>query len=165
MKMDRIEGRCLGTGAIINICCGFTPRKVKLFVHDASDEIWEIDWKREWESDANCAEGLLYNHKTPGTTMLTATNGISRYAGGDRLTYDESQTRWETDDGTDATEEYVYGSHKVQGAPSGAPNYLDIGTKENPSLQDGAVIRTPKGFTIAAALSTNDVIIDWEAWM
>ena len=69
---DVAKGTVEGTGASINISCGFVPRVVKVINIDG-------DAIMDWTDDMG--DGLGYKTLGAGTGALMATLGISAYAG------------------------------------------------------------------------------------
>ena len=66
------HGTVEGTGATINISCGFTPEYVRVINVDG-------DAAFDWTDDL--ADGEAYKSLTGGTNALMATLGITPYAG------------------------------------------------------------------------------------
>lgn len=98
--------------ADVYVCIGFNPRYVKVQDNTNTDEVFNV----------------------------TTTGAIQTYAGGEKLIYSTSNTRWEDSAGTDMTGVYV-----DQSGNDIADMFI-TGTPE-----DGTVIHTPPGFILDAA--------------
>jgi hypothetical protein len=77
-------GKVTGTGAAINISCGFVPRYVKVYNNNDAGSLWAT---MEWFTGMAAASGLkgiAVAGPDAGATKSQAkvtTNGISEYAG------------------------------------------------------------------------------------
>lgn len=166
------RGTCDGTGAAINVCLGFVPKKVivKNF-EDAGGLYPYLEWDAMDALVAAIAEGI----KTMGLSDLDfdrvpladAAGGIDPYDGGDELTYDGvTNNRWEDSTGADASEAFVDGNYERAATTDAA--YKCIGTSifGAATPPNGAKVKTPAGFTIGldADINVNGEQLTWEAW-
>ena len=84
MQNEVKTGTVAGTGAAINVLCGFKPRYVKVFnPNDAGSLFPTIEW---WEGMAAASGCLTLSIVDSGTTALKSSDyitadGISQYAG------------------------------------------------------------------------------------
>ncbi|MEM5787630.1 MAG: hypothetical protein AAGU11_09945, partial [Syntrophobacteraceae bacterium] len=158
-------GSCDGTGAAIYVCLGFRPRKIVVKnVEDAGAKDPVLEFNEGMELVAAMDEGFLT--KGPDDTDMDRTkiaaNGLSMYAGGDRIHWDSVSARWEDADGNDVSEKFVDGAFKKT-ATSAA--YRCIGDVIDPG-RSGAYVRTPPGFIIGtdADINANGEQLIWEAY-
>jgi len=148
-------GTCDGTGAAINVCCGFTPRFVALLNPDDAGSIFGLAlWWKMFSLHTDWDEGVLLDVATPDVTRMT-TGGISAYAGGDTIVYDgATDNRWENTAGTNVEESFVNG-HYIRTATTD-PAYQCVGDSLcGSSPQDGQRLTTPEGFTIGTNADLN----------
>jgi hypothetical protein len=156
--VDIVMGTCDGTGAAINVCLGFIPDKVELYnMEDAGNKEPRIVWIKEMAVITQMDEGIkdvgIADDDFDRTVM--AANGISAYAGGDKLVYDgTTDNRWELKaDDTNAEEVYVDGHYKRTAA--GDVAYKCYGERVCPNQNDGDEVDTAAGFTIGADSDLN----------
>ena len=71
-KGQRVTGTVEGTGAAIDVVCGFTPTHVRVVN-------WDGVASMEWFTGMGAAGG--YKVVAAGTNSKVTTNGISEYAG------------------------------------------------------------------------------------
>ncbi len=167
-----VRGTCDGTGAAINVCLGFIPKRVKVWnVDSANFEV--LEWTKEMGLVASYADEGRLTKTTSGANATTklavassAQQGIREYAGGDELKYDGvTNTRWEYGaSSADASEVFVDGTY-MRTAAAGAA-YKCYGAAVIPGTpRDGMKVKTPKGFTIGANgdINANGEQIMWEA--
>jgi len=164
-------GTCDGTGAKINVCLGFIPKRVKVWnVDSANFEV--LEWQKENGLVASYAdEGRLTRKASTAdaTTKLAvasgAQQGVREYAGGDVLTYDGvTNNRWEYGDSSaDASEVFVDGHYQRTAASDAA--YQCYGDRIDPNPRNGMKITTPPGFSIGADsnLNVDGEQLAWEA--
>jgi len=159
-------GTCDGTGAAINVCCGFIPRYVKVWnTEDAGSLMAEVEWCKAFELISALDEGIMHEGGDDSDRQLLATGGISEYAGGDEIVYDgTTDNRWEDSDGNDKEEVYVDGHYIMV---SGGAAYKCIGDTlaGTTTPRDGAKFKTPPGFTIGTNgdLNANGEQLCWIA--
>lgn len=161
---DIVIGTCDGTGAAINVCVGFIPRRVEVLnMESATYE------KIEWDSQMALVSAIDEGIKTAGTGTVTraavAANGISEYAGGDEIIYDgATDNRWEDSAGNSVEEVYVNGHYQKEAAADAA--YQCVGDAIEPKFRDGTKVTTPAGFTIGtdADINVNGEQIRWVAY-
>jgi len=173
MQDDFVTGTCDGTGAAINVCLGFIPRRVVVRnVEDAGTKLPIIEWNDEMVNISAQDEGV----KTVGISdtdidrTVMASSGISKYTGGDKIYFDKNTSNcWEyapdhASAGTSVEEVYVDGRYKR--ASSSAAAYKCIGDAIEPNPVHGCIVMTPAGFTIGADSDINQdgEQLIWEAW-
>lgn len=165
-----VHGTCDGTGAAINVCCGFIPSYVKVWnLEDAGSKLPIAEWVRTMKRVSALDEGykqIGLDDTDFDRTVLTA-NGISEYAGGDEIIYDATQTRWESSAGTSVEEVYVDGAYELLHASNpayrcigdtlvGKPAYgADNALRTGQAPANGTKVRTPAGFTIGTDSDLN----------
>ena len=159
-EREMVFGQILGTGAIINVCLGFTPRHV--IVMDATDTagaLSSIEWQEGMQYITNIAAVIktkFASLNSVAKTKLAATYGISKYAGGDTLTYSTANGRWEAPVGTDASKVYQDGEFQQgAGGIDSANTYRCIGDVLGSDKQNGMKVQTTPGFTLAADSDVN----------
>jgi hypothetical protein len=79
-----VTGTVEGTGAAINVSCGFTPRYVKLFnLDDAGALAPTLEWFEGMDAASGIKNLKIADNGTTGKAVnaLVTTNGISTYAG------------------------------------------------------------------------------------
>ena len=164
--MEKIAfGTCDGTGAAINVCLGFKPSYVKVWNLEDTTDLPEVEWHKSMAPVSSAAYGIL--KKTVAGVVMSdlAAGGISHYAGGDVLTYDADDGRWETSAAADASEAYVDGYYNRDAATDAA--YRCFGEAVHGATPlDGMKVTTTEGFTIGtdADLNVNGQQIVWMAY-
>jgi len=170
MNPDKIAfGTCDGTGAIINVCCGFRPHYVKVWNHDAADTP-SIEWADNMRGIATGDEGtkIMGASDTDMDRVRLDAAGIAPYAGGDQIEFLSAvHPHWVVVGATaDVSEVYVDGHYKRNSTTPAA--FKSIGDKllgRTPTAADyGTKFFTPEGFVIGA---DTDVNADGEqlSWM
>ena len=157
--MNIAIGECLGTGAAINVCCGFIPDFVYLIQPENTEKVHL--WHRAMAQITLCDEGIDMGDGSDAMEPLAA-NGLAEYAGGDEIIYDLAQTRWENSAGANVEQVYVDGAN-IKGA-SGA-DYVCIGDVLVPSNErkNNVKIKTPKGFRVGTSVQTISQVLCWVA--
>jgi len=166
---ESVHGTCDGTGAAINVCLGFIPNFVKVWnMEDAGNLEPAIEWHRQMALITQMDEGIKLLGITEASMDRTvmASAGISAYAGGDEIVYDDDGGNGWVDNLTDLTakaEVYVDGHYQRTATTDAA--YKCIGDSlvgDNP--RHGAKVKTPPGFVIGA---DGDINADGEqlCWM
>lgn len=148
-------GTCDGTGAAIKVVLGWAPRYVKVFnLEDAGNLSPALEWIKGMELVSATDEGVLLTglSDTDMDRTLETANGIAEYAGGDILTYDESDARWETSAAADASELYVDGYWEKE---SGGASYRNAASAKIPKPFDGQMCIMGAGFEIGADANLN----------
>lgn len=154
MQPEYAMGTCDGTGAAINVCLGWKPRRVEVRnIEDAGSLAPVMTWQEGMELVAATDEGLLLKglSDTDMDRVATAANGISLYSGGDSIHWDSVSARWEDAAGNDVSEKYVDGYFKKV---SGGASYKCYGDVVDPH-RSGAYLKTAPGFTIGTDADLN----------
>ena len=161
---DFAMGTCDGTGAVINVSLGFIPSAVEVLNIDSAT-LEEIKWNNQMPFAAqNITEGIMATGTSTFTRAAVDADGISEYAGGDEIIYDEVDSQWEDAAGTVKEEVYVNG-HYLQEADADA-NYQCIGDHVEPQKKTGTKIKTTPGFIIGANtnLNVDGEQLVWRVW-
>lgn len=131
-----VKGTVEGTGAAINVILGFQPSMIEIFnIDDAGDLSPQARYVVGMEGGSSDTLGgikLVESTVSP----LTVAAGLSLYAGDDPVTWDETNSRWNDDAGSDVTGQYV---DKDGG---------EYGNSVVPDPSDGERIKTGQGFVI-----------------
>jgi len=165
-KNSVVHGTCDGTGAAINVCLGFIPRKVKVMnAEDAGSLMAEVEWIKGMKAIAALDEGVMLEGGDDADRQLLATGGISEYDGGDEIVYDSASGDW-VDNLTDLNskeEVYVNGHYERDDGSDAA--YQCYGDSVDSNPKHGMKVKTPPGFTIGtnSDLNVNGEQLIWIA--
>ena len=157
-REDIAIGTCDGTGAIINVCLGFIPRRVEVYnIEDAGSLFPHIEWMKGMSLVTAMAEGVKWYTGTvyQEVGLLAATYGVKEYAGGDLIHWDATDARWENAAAAAVPEVYVDGHFEKTATSASYRCYGDVADPQ----RSGAVLATSPGFTLAA---DGDVNVDGE---
>jgi len=165
-----VMGTCDGTGAAINVCLGFIPSKVEIWnVEDAGSLLPKVEWINMFKMVTTLDEGVLETGLSDtdyDRTVLT-TGGISEYAGGDELTYEAANSRWNNAAGASVEEVYVDGAYELLHASNPAYRCIGDSIAGKPAYDnanallggvnpyDGAKVKSIEGFTIGTNANLN----------
>jgi len=123
-------------------------------MEDAGTLYPAVEWFDQQRLITVVDEGIMHEGADDSDRQFLTANGISRYNGGDEITYDGvTNNRWENAAGTDVEETYVDGYYQRTATTSAA--YQCIGDALCPELRDGSKVRTPMGFTIGTNTDLN----------
>lgn len=176
-----VMGTCDGTAAVINVCLGFIPSKVEIWnVEDSDTKLPKVEWIKTFNMFSALDEGVLESGLSDtdyDRTVLT-TGGISEYAGGDELVYDNANSRWNNSAGSSVEEVYVDGAYDLLHASNPAYRCIGDSIAGKPAYDDanavlggvgpydGSLVKSIEGFTIGtnAVLNVNGEQLIWVAW-